>query len=123
MDAGWSLSESTELWNHNLLKIIKVRLIDYLAFKLANRIFLESNAESLYISKKYRIKSKKIRVVYTGCDEKRFNNIAVIPPELNNSNLNNIDFIFRGKMNNEAGFEKIAELFKLFSENTFLIII
>ena len=114
LDAGWSLTEA-ELarWENlgNLPKLIKIYLIDFLAFKLANKIVLESSSQMLYVSRIFFVRKQKLFTLFTGFDEKSFKDRGTCPRELNNLNLNNKSVVlFRGSYTKESGLELVSEL-------------
>lgn len=114
LDAGWSLSEA-ELarWKNftSFPKLVKIYLIDFLAFKLANKILLESSKQKKYVSRLFFVRRKKLYTLFTGFDERSFNDQGTCPRELKNLNLSNKSIVlFRGSYTKESGLELIAEL-------------
>jgi len=114
LDAGWSLTEA-ELarWENfgNLPKLIKIYLIDFLAFKLANKIVLESSGQMRYVSRNFCVRKQKLFTLFTGFDESSFKDKGKCPKELNNLSLNNKSIVlFRGSYTKESGLELISEL-------------
>lgn len=118
LDAGWSLFESTRvnsrragLLGKNLLKSY---VIDFAATLVSKKVFLESNLQKYWYIKKFPSKQKKFLVIYTGLDESDFK------PDLNKLSIKNHSFkvVFRGKHNDEAGLDVLAEATQaLLSEN------
>lgn len=123
LDAGWPLSDSLESIRKiehpkKILKKIKVYLIDFLCFKAAQLIFVESREQSKYISKRFLVRESKLRVLETGVNEKLYEcqpRVEVCPiPEIcpcTNSDAEGY-VLFRGKPNVEAGLEIIEQVAK-----------
>jgi len=114
LDAGWSLTEA-ELarWKNfgSLPKLIKIYLIDFVAFKLANKIILESSSQSRYISRIFFVRRQKLFTLFTGFDENSFKDKSTCPNEIENLNLNNKSIIlFRGSYTKESGLDLVAEI-------------
>jgi len=129
LDAGWSLTESTLIRSsgfRSLIKISKSYLIDLFAFHFSRKVFLESNEQVDFVSRKFGVSRKKLSRLFTGVNEKIFESIW--------SNLSSGDphrattdgkftILFRGKNNQEAGLDCIlgaAEILK-YEEVQFLI--
>ena len=110
LDAGWSQLEGSLISRGQLgilfSRVFKNYLIDFCASHLAAKVFLESNLQLGFYSRLFLISRKKLRVLYTGVDEKAFT-----PSE--NFNLpfqtQGPVVIFRGKYNPESGLEVLAE--------------
>ena len=129
LDAGWSLTESTLIRSsgfRSLIKISKSYLIDLFAFHFSRKVFLESNEQVDFVSRKFGVSRKKLSRLFTGVNEKIFESIW--------SNLSSGDphrattdgkftILFRGKNNQEAGLDCIlgaAEILK-YEQVQFLI--
>ena len=119
LDAGWSLSESTEIrirtfiLPKRLYLMKKSLLIDFFAFNLASSVFLESQCQVNYISTKFRIDSQKCHVSYTGLDE--ISSVSRETALVSNEILKVINdrrkvILFRGKDTKEAGIKRILEI-------------
>jgi hypothetical protein len=121
LDAGWPLSDSLEsikIKDHPriILRKMRVYLIDFLSFKSAQLIFVESLVQSEYISKKFLVQKRKLRVLETGVNEKLYKGqfeaeecpISEICPCSNSEAEGYV--LFRGKPNNEAGLEIIEQV-------------
>ena len=126
LDAGWPLTDNTFSKNCkllNFLKRVRIRRIEKLAFKVSNLIFLESEVQAKQVSVDFRIDLKKLVVGYTGFNEIEFEVDAVQPPELLQipKNSSKTIVLFRGKINEEAGLERIQNLF-LHLKNTIFIL-
>ncbi len=107
LDAGWALSEAA-ISNKGLgirqLKLLKNFFIDFISFHSAKIIILESEQEAGYVSKKFMITPRKLRVVYTGLNEFTFESVEKHPNTHKHARL---QVLFRGKINDEAGIENI----------------
>lgn len=110
LDAGWSLSESTIAHRSGLKSYFHIArdfAIDFLAFKSAAKVVLESSQQVGYISKRFLVKRKKLDFLYTGLNERAFHSSK---PNSNKHKRNErLQVLFRGKLNSEAGIEHIAE--------------
>ena len=107
LDAGWALSEAA-ISHKGLalrqLKVLKNFFIDFISFHSAKIIILESEQEAGYVSKKFLISPRKLRVVYTGLNEFTFQSIE---KHTNTRQQARLQVLFRGKINHEAGIENI----------------
>ena len=126
LDAGWPLSDNTLSKNcklSNTLKKMRIGIIENLAFKASNLIFMESKVQAKEVSFNFRMDSEKLVVGYTGVNEIEFEVDAVQPPELFliPKNSTKTIVLFRGKINEEAGLEQIKDAF-LYLNNTILIL-
>lgn len=129
IDAGWPLSDATAGNTHRvtfLLKYLKNLMIDFLAFQISSRIMLESNAQVNHVSKKFLINKKKLRVLFTGLNEKRFDSTN---PNLDDTilkklgiNYKNGYVFFRGKNVKESGLVNIMALVDKVNENMKFVI-
>ena len=109
LDAGWALSEAS--WDrrrskNRVPKRIKNYLIDFISFQFASRVLLESPQEVEYISRVFLIGKRKLISVYTGFNEHNYKNIAF---NKNQRTSRNLQVLFRGKLNDEAGIENILQ--------------
>jgi len=107
LDAGWALSEAT--WNRSAgnaqtKKNLKNYLIDFFSFHFAHKVILESPEELNYVAKVFLLSKRKLQSVYTGFNENQYKDIIFIKKYRENKNL---QVLFRGKMNDEAGIENI----------------
>lgn len=75
LDAGWPLIDgvvsSRKQYGFLGLKAITTYLIDFLAFRISSVILLESEEQLNYIRRVFWVRRSKLRVLYTGFDEKR----------------------------------------------------
>ena len=118
LDSGWALTDgqlSRGFSSASLLRVPTIYLVDFLAFHFANLILMESKAQIKRSSRKFMIKQSKMKVSFTGLNETTFrteNNNSELIKKVNNklSKLGNgLTVLFRGKVNNESGFEYICE--------------
>lgn len=117
LDAGWSLMEAeVARWEglKSIPRIIKLSMIDFMAFKLANRIIVESENQIKYIRQKFLITRRKITLLFSGFNENNFGEPSKKPFELEDSNrtVSYPTVLFRGSYTNEAGFELLSEVSK-----------
>jgi len=116
LDAGWPLSDATSTGRFKFFNRISNYIIDMLAFKSSSLIFLESNCQIKYCTRKFKIKSNKFRKVLTGLNENHFltlENFSKIPVELERSELLDRKLpivLFRGKYNLESGLELLSKV-------------
>lgn len=87
----------------NWFKKIKIMIVDWLAFKFADIILVETEAQKDFVSKKFRVSKSKIEVVYTGVDETYFKKDPNIKKHAE------FTVIFRGRIMNEAGVPTILK--------------
>ncbi len=90
-------------------KKAKILLIDWLAFKAAHLILVETESQKDFISRRFNIPKSKIAVVYTGVDETVFREDASVHKHPV------FTAIFRGRIMSEAGVPvilKAAEILK-----------
>ena len=110
LDAGWSLSESTIAHKSGLISYVHIArdfAIDFLAFKSAARVVLESSQQVEYVRKRFLVKREKLDFLYTGLNERAFHSPRSISKKLKRNER--LQVLFRGKFNSEAGIEHIAE--------------
>jgi hypothetical protein len=126
LDAGWPLSDNTHKGNFHILNLVKnlrIHTIERIAFKVSNLIFLESKVQASRVSLTFKMDPRKLVVGYTGVNESEFEVEPVKPPELLQiSELSKrTTILFRGKINEEAGLERIQELFSNLEDATFIM--
>ena len=114
LDAGWPLSDSTSsnisIFARYFRKCKNVA-IDFIAFHACSTLSLESESQSKRVSVRFLINRRKIKVIYSGVAEARFQDIkSEKPPELPMTISGNY-LLFRGKINSEAGINAIIEFF------------
>jgi glycosyltransferase involved in cell wall biosynthesis len=104
LDAGWPLSDSVNSKTFKQrLKAKKIFCLDFLSFQLSKGVVFESDTQLMRSAKRFLIKRNKCYRIYTGFDETK---------SLSNLNLDyqssqKLKVFFRGKMNAEAGEEKL----------------
>lgn len=96
----------------------RIWLIDWLAFKFANLVLVETNKQKDYLVKIFKIKPKKFIRLFTGADDSFFY------PDANIKKSDKFTVLFRGKFLPEAGVKYIVEAAKILEkkEVNFLII-
>lgn len=107
LDAGWSLFEgeviSRRKYGICFIRVFKFYLIDFIAAKFSNLIFLESKLQEEFYKKLFFVKKSKCKYLYTGVSESKFE-IELEPK------YPTFTVVFRGKYNNESGLEIIAKV-------------
>ena len=126
LDAGWPLTDNTYKSKNkilNLFKTLRIRLIEWLAFRASYLIFLESEVQANRVSLDFKLDPKKIVVGYTGLNEHEFQVESIEPHELIGISFNATGptILFRGKINEESGIDKIQELISNLEKATFII--
>jgi len=119
LDAGWPLSDSTSAKTNKIiyvLRSVKNQIIDFMAFQLSVMVILESEAQLNHVRRKFLVKKNKLRVLFTGLNEKRFANLN---PKIDSIILksfglcNEVPFaFFRGKNVRESGIRNILDVAK-----------
>lgn len=96
----------------------RVWLIDWLSFKFADLVLVESNKQKEYLVKKFRISPYKYIRLFTGADDSDFY------PDTNIKKNDKFTVLFRGKFLPEAGVKHIVEAAKILEKEgvNFLII-
>ena len=120
LDAGWSLFEASRNCSSGKMKTIQVRvksyLVDFIASHIASVVIVESNHQKQWYCKVFLLKKAKVKVVYTGLNEKDFQ----LPGQRNDRKVDApLRVIFRGKPNPEAGLELLAEVVDVLSTENF----
>ena len=85
----------------------RIWLIDWLAFKCADLVLVETNKQKDYLVKKFRIKSDKFARLFTGADDSSFY------PDTSIKKNNKFTVLFRGRFLPEAGAKHILEAAKI----------
>jgi len=128
LDAGWPLIDGNVSrrdakfhWRPRTFTVfLKLALIDYLSFSLADIVLLESREQRERVNRKFFIRNSKMKVSLTGFNEAGLginrNNSIIAPDEDPESSSSRIKILFRGKINNESGFEHIVNAFKLLDD-------
>ena len=128
LDAGWSLTEAEiTRWQgiRNFPRILKCIAIDFIAFQLATKIFVESNQQKIYIASKFFVRNRKIFVLFTGINEANFAALSQKPIEITGPIEDRIVpiVLFRGSYTKEAGLELLAEVSKRMETNNIQFVI
>lgn len=113
LDAGWPLSDaaiSRKFHRFKLFGLLKSFVIDALSLNLATRILLESSAQAARVSRKFFIPRRKIRVLFTGFDERSISDGASELPELSDLDSSKPTVTFRGSVNPESGLDIIGSM-------------
>jgi hypothetical protein len=112
LDAGWPLSDATTRGNLlGTLNFFKSFLVDFLAFHLSSKVLLESEIQVRRCARRFLLNDRKLSVVYTGVNERRFENAeAECPPELQDWEGIGGFALFRGKYNYESGLERVVQV-------------
>ena len=131
LDAGWPLSDSSRLRAHGIqgrISLIKDYFLDLLSFHAAQIVIVESEAQKRRTQHNYFLKEKKLHVIYTGLDEKKYaqhlgfvTNIGVDIREIVKSKKQIV--LFRGKNNPESGLELLAQASSSISPSIQLVVI
>ncbi len=115
LDAGWPLSDSSEIRKGRLtVSYLKDSIVDRLSMGLADLVFLESRAQVENLTKRHFYFKNVPRVLFTGFRESRFEQIAHKKANVIRSSKKyegKIKVLFRGKYNREAGLEFIQSVF------------
>jgi len=119
LDAGWPLSDSISYKTNLIIKkltFLKTYIIDYLAFRYASVILLESQMQIDFSANKFRVRRDKLVRLYTGFNENMYSSISKkarnrFLAELGLDSKTGYIF-FRGKYTKECGIEIIAKLSK-----------
>ena len=134
LDAGWllldgHLSRNPKIKLQKLPEMLKIWLIDIIAFHLADMVFVESEKQKIRISKNLRMSNHDIFVSYTSLNELPFRSANKdsydIRHEVNIESLSNYksQIIFRGKTNNESGFNEVLKAAQMLPDYLFFLLI
>jgi glycosyltransferase involved in cell wall biosynthesis len=93
------------------LKVIKWWITDFLSFNLSTKILLESPAQMDFINKTFFIPGGKLKLSWTGVDEKEF----FFDPEVKKNP--NFTVLFRGRFLPESGIDTVIRAAKLVDGN------
>jgi hypothetical protein len=113
LDAGWTLTESSLARNAGVWTIVKNFAIDFVAMQMASLVFMESNAQINWTTNKFLLRRRKLRRIFTGCNESYFGKEEVFDPLLvaiaeKATEFNKV-VLFRGKWNAESGISEIID--------------
>jgi glycosyltransferase involved in cell wall biosynthesis len=113
-DAAWSLYEGIVLarrrFRINILGRLVVWLIDRLGYQTADLVLLDTNEQLDFYASLMKVSKKKLRRLYTGCDEKAF----FADPSVRKRSR--FTAVFRGKYNIEAGLPHVLAAGKLLKD-------
>lgn len=125
LDAGWSLTEAEFSRGaiSRIPRLLKALLVDYFSFLFADLILVESKAEANYLSSKCERLREKIIVTYTGVTESKLKIAPVCPEEMKEVSHFSKFIVFRGKINNEAGFQRILDIGSALQKSEFLLVV
>ncbi|PJE51038.1 MAG: hypothetical protein COV29_02065 [Candidatus Yanofskybacteria bacterium CG10_big_fil_rev_8_21_14_0_10_36_16] len=84
-------------------KSLYVWLIDFISFRLSKIVLVESNAQRIFLSKKFLLPPQKFLVTWTGVDENEFK----YNPEI--KKISDFTVLFRGGFLPESGIEYAIE--------------
>jgi hypothetical protein len=121
LDAGWPLSDSSRIRRSSSLnRKMRDRIVDLLAFSLADIVLLESEAQVARQKKKKYLNASKIFCSYTNVDVTRFGpgTFRILSSDKKGKGEENFEKVekpvafFRGKYNEEAGIEFIQSVFQ-----------
>jgi hypothetical protein len=115
LDAGWPLADSTMTSNDSILRLLKKiqnYIADLISFHFATKIILETEIQVDKVSKKYILNKNKLKTIYTGVNESRFQDLVPVKPREIVEYRENEFVLFRGKYNREAGLLTLMDLFR-----------
>jgi len=105
LDAGWPLSDSVDSKTFKQrLKTKKDFCLDFLSFQLSKGVIFESDTQLKRSTKRFLIKKNKCYRIYTGFDETKSHSHL----NLDSQSPKRLKVFFRGKMNAEAGEERLG---------------
>ncbi len=96
----------------------RIWLTDWLVFKCADLVLVETNKQKAYLIKKFRIRPNKFVRLFTGADD------SIFYPDTKIKKNNKFTVLFRGKFLPEAGVKHILEAAKILEKKgaNFLLI-
>ena len=118
LDAGWPLTDGQLSRGINflqLMRFIRIFLVDFFAFHSATLIIVESKAQLVRFQKLFAVPKSKLEVIFTGLNETLFldeskKSDLIIDIESRLKELSHgITVLFRGKVNKESGFSDIIQ--------------
>lgn len=116
LDAGWALLDgqfSRSGGRFKLLRIATIFVVDFLAFHSADCVLMESQAQVQRSQRKFLLPKSRLYVSLTGLNENAFVKENVDSDLIDEVKKkvsildNELVVLFRGKINNESGFENI----------------
>lgn len=126
LDAGWPMTDAAISRGFNLTKpwkLMKSVAIDFMSFRLATRVIVESAAQSKRVARLFKVRNSKISVLFTGFDESSISLPEVDFPEVTNLDTAKPIVAFRGSSNPESGLDIIAEMSNLHGAEAFNLVI
>ena len=118
LDAGWPLTDGQLSRGINFLQLmrsIRIFLVDFFAFHSATLIIVESKAQLDRFQKLFAVPKSKLKVIFTGLNETLFldeskKSDLIVNVESRLEELSHgITVLFRGKVNKESGFSDIIQ--------------
>lgn len=133
LDAGWPISDghiSRGLKHPRIFRLPQLLLIDLVSFLSADIVLMESENQLRRTKRKFRLSESKLKVSFTGFDESPYFSKSVdsdlmlrLQKEIARLNHSTV-VLFRGKVNNESGFELIEEAARnLQNQVTFILLL
>ncbi len=113
-----SLILSRDAYKGNILRIPVIRFIDWIAYKSADKILVETEKQKEYFVMKLGVPREKCMVVYTGVDEETFFTDEKV------QKFSDFTILFRGRIVQEAGVPIVLEAAKILEDkgvNFFII--
>lgn len=131
LDAGWPLSDSSRVRAHGIqgrISLIKDYCLDLLSLHAAQIVIVESEAQKRRTQLNYFLKEKKLHVIYTGLNEKKYTQLLEADTDIGEDIKKIIKckkqiVLFRGKNNPESGLELLAQASSLISSSIQLVVI
>ncbi len=116
LDAGWPLSDSSRLrirGIRGIITLLKDYCLDFISFQASHIVVVESQAQKIRVQRNFLLHQKKIHVIYTSLDEKKFDSSRGAKKEIGGDIRLMMDtskkvVLFRGKNNPESGLELLA---------------
>ncbi len=105
-------------YSKNSFMAWRIWLIDWLAFKFADLVLVETNKQKEYLVKRFKIKPRKYARLFTGADD------AIFYPDDSIKKDDKFTVLFRGRFLPEAGVRHILQAAKILEkeEVKFLIL-
>jgi len=126
LDAGWPLTDATISRTKGIRtfsKLARSYLMDFISFKCASQIVLESHAQLTRCSKIFLVPQSKLKVVFTGFDEESDLESEITVSEISQMDESKPLVTFRGSYNPESGLDIILKMSQLPDSNKFNLLI
>ncbi len=129
LDAGWPLTDGSRSrrgsdfrWKPaTIISYTKLKLVDLLSFTMADLVLVETNEQRKRMSQSFLFRKAKFGVSLTGFNEagqtKESTKLAGESSGQVRLNQSRTRILFRGKINNESGFDTITKAFKLLDDH------